>query len=547
MTTPATRTALVHARIVSSSGPVEAVADGTLEEAECMMIEGDRIVDVYPQDTFGAVAADETLDLKGRFVLPGFVDSHVHLLWLGAGLSSVSLTDAGDLTEIQRRLRDARKSLDPRATMLRGRGWLFDAIDGEPTAAMLDEAVSDIPVFLDSNDMHSIWVNTAALTAMGLTADTADPAGGRLSRLPGGSPAGMLYERAAHELGWAYLASVTSDEDRVEHVALALEAFAAAGVTSVVDMGMDEDGWRALRGYAQRLGGRLPVRVSAHWLVVDAGDATKNLNQIRRVLELRDDPTPWLELIGIKLVLDGVIDACTAAMSYPYANGSNGDLLWSVEALLPVVVAADAARLRLAIHAIGDQASDVALDILEEMIRVNPPWDRRPRLEHLEIVNDQTPARMARLGITASVQPVHADPAIQPNWRTQLGDDRVERGYPWTSFTAAGARLAFGTDAPTAPHEALVNLYVATTRRSATDRSLPPNEPKYAVPLGAALRHATFDSAASFDADTRVGRVRPGMYADLVVLDGDVLDGGDLLNVIVARTIVGGLTVYEKE
>jgi predicted amidohydrolase YtcJ len=541
-----TRTALVNARIVSSAGTVEAVDDGTLEEAECVVIEGDRIADVYPSDAAETPAADVTLDLGGRLVLPGFIDSHVHLLWFGAGLSSVPLTDAGSLTEIQRRLREARNSLGDSATMLRGRGWLFDAVYGEPTAAMLDEAVSDIPVFLDSNDMHSIWVNTAALKAMGLTAETPDPSGGRVSRLPDGSPAGMLYERAAHELGWAYLASITSDQDREEHIARALEAFAAAGVTSVVDMGMDEDGWGALRGYAQRLGGRLPVRVSAHWLVVDTGDATKNLAQVQRAVELRDDRTPWLELVGIKLVLDGVIDACTAAMSHPYSNGSNGDLLWSAEALLPVVIAADAARLRLALHAIGDRASDMALDTLEEMIRVNPAWDRRPRLEHVEIVNDQTPARMARLGVTASVQPVHADPAIQPNWRAQLGDDRVERGYPWTSFTTAGARLAFGTDAPTAPHEALVNLYIATTRRSVIDHSLPPNEPKYAVPLPAALRHATLDSAASFDADTRMGRVRTGMYADLVVLDGDFLEGADLLGVTVARTIVGGETVFEK-
>jgi predicted amidohydrolase YtcJ len=541
-----TRTALVNARIVSSAGTVEAVDDGALEEAECVVIEGDWIAKVSTSNATEPPAADVTLDLGGRLVLPGFIDSHVHLLWFGAGLSSVPLTDAGSLTEIQQRLREARNSLGDKATMLRGRGWLFDAVDGEPTAAMLDEAVSDIPVFLDSNDMHSIWVNTAALTAMGLTADTADPSGGRLSRLPDGSPAGMLYERAAHELGWAYLASITSDQDREEHIARALQTFAAAGVTSVVDMGMDEDGWRALRGYAQRLGGRLPVRVSAHWLVVDTGDSTKNLAQVQRAVELREDRTPWLELVGIKLVLDGVIDACTAAMSHPYSNGSNGELLWSAEALLPVLIAADAARLRLALHAIGDRASDVALDLLEEMIRVNPPWDRRPRLEHLEIVNEQTPARMARLGITASVQPVHADPAIQPNWRAQLGDDRVERGYPWTSFTAAGARLAFGTDAPTAPHEALVNLYIATTRRSATDHSLPPNEPKYAVPLAAAVRHATLDSAASFDADTRMGRVRAGMYADLVVLDGDFLDGADLLGVTVARTIVGGETVFEK-
>jgi predicted amidohydrolase YtcJ len=540
------RTVLVNARIVSPAGAVEAVDDGTLEAAECVVIEGERIVEVCPADAPATPAADVTLDLGGQTVLPGFIDSHVHLLWFGAALSSVPLTDAGSLTEIQRRLREARNSLGDEATMLRGRGWLFDSVDGEPTAAMLDGAVSDIPVFLDSNDMHSIWVNTAALTAMGLTADTADPSGGRLSRLPDGSPAGMLYERAAHELGWAYLASITSDQDREEHIARALQTFAAAGVTSVVDMGMDEDGWRALRGYAQRHGGRLPVRVSAHWLVVDTGDATKNLAQVHRAVELSGERTPWLELVGIKLVLDGVIDACTAAMSHPYSNGSTGDLLWSAEALLPVLIAADAARLRLALHAIGDRASDVALDLLEEMIRVNPPWDRRPRLEHLEIVNEQTPARMARLGITASVQPVHADPAIQPNWRAQLGDDRAERGYPWPLFTAAGARLAFGTDAPTAPHEALVNLYIATTRRSAIDHSLPPNDPKYAVPLTTAVRHATLDSAASFDADTRRGRVRPDMYADLVVLDGDFLDGADLLDVTVARTIVGGETVYRK-
>jgi predicted amidohydrolase YtcJ len=539
-----TRTALVNARIVSSAGSVDAVGDETLEEAESMVIEDDRIAEVTAAGARGHHAAEVALDLEGRLVLPGFIDSHVHLLWLGAGLSSVPLTDAGDLTEIQRRLRGARSSVDGAATVLRGRGWLFDAVDGEPTAAMLDEAVSDIPVFLDSNDMHSVWVNTAALSAMGLTADTADPAGGRLSRLPDGSPAGMFYERAAHEIAWQYLSSITSDSDREEHIGRALHAFAAAGVTSVVDMGMDENGWRALCGYAQRRGGRLPVRVSAHWLVVDTGDATANLAQVQRAAELSAERTPWLELIGIKLVLDGVIDACTAAMLHPYSNGSTGDLLWSPEALLPVLVAADRARLRLALHAIGDRASEMALDTLEDMIELNPPWDRRPRLEHLEVVHENTPARMARLGVTASVQPVHADPAIQPNWRAQLGDDRVERGYPWTSFTAAGARLAFGTDAPTAPHQALVNLHIATTRKSALDPSLPANNPEFAVSVEAALRHATLDSAASFDAHARTGRVQPGMYADLVVLDGDFFAGAELLSVSVARTIVGGETVY---
>ena len=489
---------------------------------------------------------DVVIDASGTVLLPGFVDSHVHLVWTGQSLAHVALTDAADLAEIQRRLAAERFRLGDDATVLRGRGWLFDAVDGEPTAAMIDEVVADIPVFLDSNDMHSIWVNTAGLQALGVESSTPDPAGGRLSRHPSGEPAGMLYERAAHEIGWAHVTATTSDVDRVESVLRALDAFAAAGVTSVIDMGMDEDGWRALRTAASQLGGSLPVRVSAHWLVVDTGDDEGNLAQIRRAAEVAADGSDWLSMIGVKLVLDGVIDACTAAMTYPYADGSNGDLMWDPQRLERVAIAADASGLRIAIHAIGDLASDVALDVLESVVEVNPPWDRRPRLEHLEVVSEATPARMAALGVTASVQPVHADPAIQPNWREQLGDERAERGYPWRSFSDAGARLAFGTDAPTAPHEALDNLYIATTRRSVIDPALPAHTLHSAVLPDAALRHATIDSAASFAADGRIGRVEPGYLADLVALDRHPLDADGFRENTVAFTMTGGDVVFRS-
>lgn len=478
MTTPTTRTALVNGRILSSSGTLEAVADGTLAEADRVVIDGDHIAEVHLPGTTHAASADVTEDLEGRFVLPGFVDSHVHLLWLGAGLSSVALTDAGDLTEIRQRLVDARESLGSEATMLRGRGWLFDAIDGEPTAAMLDEVVSDIPVFLDSNDMHSIWVNTAALEAMGIDATTTDPAGGRISRLPDGSPAGMLYERAAHELGWAYLSSVTSNHDRERHIGRALDAFAAAGVTSVVDMGMDEDGWRALCGVAQRSGGRLPVRVSAHWLVVDTGDAQRNLDQVNRVLELRNDPTPWLELVGIKLVLDGVIDACTAALNYPYANGTNGDLLWSAEALLPVVVAADAAQLRLAIHAIGDLASDMALDVLEEMIDVNPPLGsataaRAPRNRQRSDTRPNGSAGHHGIGTAGALRPCDptelARPVGRRPRRTRLPVDVVHRcgGPPGVRHRCPDRAPRSAGEFVHRHHETLGHRPLAATKRAA--------------------------------------------------------------------------------
>lgn len=536
-------------RVILTGGrlldPAESTAHAATDvPASTIVVDDGGIVSlgghVVPRD------GDEVIDLAGAVVAPGFVDSHVHLVWTGESLAKVALTDAPDLAEIQRRLRDARAQLDDGASTLLGKGWLFDAIDGEPTAAMIDEAVSDIPVFLDSNDMHSVWANTAALRAMGVDASTVDPSSGRLSRLPSGEPAGMLYERAAHDIAWAHLTKHTSDADRAASALRALEAFAAAGVTSVIDMGMDEPGWRALQSLAAERGGTLPVRVAAHWLVVDSGDVEANAVQVRRALEASASPSDWLSVIGIKLVLDGVIDACTAAMSSPYAGGENGDLMWDLDRLREVSIAADAAGLRIAMHAIGDLASGVALDVLEAVIETNPAWDRRPRLEHVEIVSEDTPRRMAALGITASVQPVHSDPAIQPNWRAQLGDDRIERGYPWPAFSDAGALVAFGTDAPTAPHEALVNLYIATTRKSVIEPDLPANTPHWVVPVDAAMRHATVDSAASYAADDRIGRLRVGYFADLVVLQRHPFEADGLWGNTVTLTLTGGRVVHRN-
>lgn len=514
------------------------------DTASVVVVEGDRIRSI----DLGSAARgrDEVVDLAGAVVVPGFVDSHVHLVWMGESLAKVALTDAPDLPEIQRRLRVERERLGEDATMLLGKGWLFDSIDGEPTAAMIDAVVSDIPVFLDSNDMHSIWVNTAALRAMGLDASTPDPPAGRLSRLPSGEPAGMLYERAAHEIGWAHLTAVTSDDDRVAAVRRALNAFAAAGVTFVIDMGMDEAGWRALKILAAEGQGSLPVRVAAYWLVADTGEDAGNLDQVRRAVEVATGSSEWLSVIGIKLVLDGVIDACTAAMSSPYTSGASGDLMWDSARLQAVASAADAAGLRIAMHAIGDRASDVALDVLEAVIHANPPWDRRPRLEHLEIVSASTPSRMAALGVTASVQPVHADPAIQPNWRAQLGDERIERGYPWPVFSRAGVLVAFGTDAPTAPHEALLNLYIATTRKSVIDPDLPANTPQWVVSVDDALRHATIDSATSLAVDDRIGHLRPGYLADLTVLRRHPESPDGFRDNPVLLTLTGGRVVYRN-
>ena len=509
--------------------------------AEALVVDGDTFIHVGAAED--APSADATVDLDGRVVLPGFTDAHTHLLMMGEALGQVGLTDAASLDEIQERLRAARGDA---TGVLRGRGWLFDAIPGgEPTAAMIDAVVADIPVYLDANDYHSCWVNTAALVELGITRDTPDPLGGRIARDADGEPSGMLYETAAQLHAWAQRDASTTDAQRDAAVERVVAAYLAAGVTGAVDMAFDELGLAALGRAAAR--DALPLRVAAHWFVANTGDDAANLAQVAQASAHAASTTGGVQVLGIKLVLDGTIDACTAAMGAPYADGTNAAPIWPAERLLPVVAAADAAGLQIALHAIGDAASTLALDAIEHAITVNGERARRHRIEHLEYAAPGTAERMARLGVTASMQPVHADPAIFTNWAAQLGDHRADRAFAWTEYEQAGALLAFSTDAPTAPHEALANMYVAATRASALDPGIAAVHPQQALPLERAVAHATRDAAASIgDGDWR-GRIAAGQAADFVVLDTDPFDADPerLLTATVVRTVIAGRTVHE--
>ncbi|MDQ7877185.1 amidohydrolase [Microbacterium sp. QXD-8] len=518
--------------------------------ADALVVDGDSVV--FAGDAARATAAAgpdaATIDLGGRLLLPGFTDAHTHLVMMGEALGRVGLTDARTLGEIQERLRAAREAR-PDAARVLGRGWLFDSIPGGvPTAAMIDAAVGDVPVYLDANDYHSCWLNSAALSELGITRDTPDPLGGRIGRDADGEPDGMLYETAAQVHAWAFLADQTDDGDRDAAVERTLAAYAATGVTGAVDMAFDELGLAAFHRAAERRGGRLPLRVAAHWFVENTGDEAANLAQVVRAAELAATVrSPWLRVVGIKLVVDGVIDACTAAMRHPYSNGSNAEPIWPLADMKPVVAAADAAGLQVALHAIGDLASDIALDALEHAAEVNGPRARRHRIEHLEYAAPGTAERMARLGVTASMQPVHADPAIFDNWAAMLGDDRVDRAFAWPEYVAAGALLAFSTDAPTAPHDALPNMYIAATRKSALDGSFAPRHPHYALPLEQALTHATRDAAASVGDGATRGRLEAGLAADFAIVDADPFAAGpeSLLAARIVRTVVAGETVHD--
>ena len=525
-------------------------ADPARPLSPCMAVHDGRflVVGCEEEVTAKATAAGDTVqhaDLGGALVIPGVIDGHFHLTHTGGSLQRVDLVHAKSLTEIQDAVR-AHAAAHPRRHWVLGKSWLFDAVPGEPNASMLDEAVRHRPVLLDANDFHSTWVNSVALEALGITDHTPDPAGGRIARDASGRATGFLEETAA-ELAWDHLERMSSESEHRRELDDAVAALNAAGVTTVIDMGMGAVPLETISHAEER--GDLDVRVVAHWLMSRQGPTAEHLSQVAHAAELRRrHSSDRLRVTGVKFVVDGVIDGCTAHVTAPYTNGAMPDPIWDYEALEPVVAAADQAGLQVALHAIGDAAVRNALDAIENAYRVNggDPASRRHRIEHIEYCDPADIARFAALNVTASMQPVHADPAIQENWRAMLGPERSPHGFPVGALLASGATVVFGTDAPTAPFAPLPNLFIATTRRSALAPGPEVNEPKNTVPIEDAIRFATANAAWSCFAEDRLGSISPGKHADFVVVDPDVTesDPDRLLDAAVLQTVVGGRTVH---
>ncbi|KAM3480571.1 hypothetical protein MY8738_004876 [Beauveria namnaoensis] len=485
-------------------------------------------------------------DIQGRVVLPGFVDGHMHLCQTGASLQKLNLRTRKNLREIQDAIR-VYAAQHPELPRILCQGWFHPSTDGNELASQLDGLDvdgKDRPVYVDADDMHSSWLNTAALDELGV-ADMADPPGGRIRRGTDGKPSGVMEETAASNIVWPFLESKLTAEEKQQHVQAALDAYVAVGYTGVVDMAMGEEDWAALQKYRQKYG-ELPIWVAAHWLVFPRTSPEETLQQVDRAIELHTQynnaTSQEFHITGIKIICDGVVDACTAALQQPYShNNQTVAPMWTPEALAPVLQRADAAGLQIAMHAIGDAAIKLAIDGLEAV--GNPSG--RHRIEHLETTAPEDVPRLGALGITASVQPVHLDPAGMTAWERLLGKARCGHVFPYAAFAEHGAPLALGSDAPTAPYNPLANLYIATTRRSAMDRnSTVQTTPQYALTLAAAVAAATRGSARSCFAEDRVGQLRVGWEADLVLVDM-AWDAEMLLDARVAETWIKGNQVYK--
>lgn len=459
----------------------------------------------------------EVVDLANRVVLPGFIDSHVHLLLFGHSLEKLDLFGCKSVQAIRQAVSEYAKS-HPSVPRILCRSWLQTHSEGEGLASNLDD-LDDRPIYIEANDLHSTWCNSAAMAELPMEEMIAS-CGDDVEKDENGKPTGLLSEKANISFVFPHLASSYSNAEKQRALKLAFDAYIQAGYTGAVDMLMDDNAWDALQQYREENGG-LPLHMAAHWFVPYDKDRETLLQHVDTAIERHKQwlpsACPEFCVVGIKIASDGVVDGCTAALSRPYVGQTAiVDPIWPPEALNAAVQRAAEAGLQCAIHAIGDYAVTIAVDALAS---AKQP-EGRHRIEHLECASAEDAARLGRLGITASVQPVHSDPEVLKAYADLIDKDMWERVFPYRELLDGHACVALGTDAPTARHLPLPNLYNATTRRSALNPlSTVRTNPSGALPLISAVAAATTGAAYSRFAEGWTGSLREGLQADLVVLD----------------------------
>jgi len=477
------------------------------------------------------------IDGQGRTMIPGLIDAHLHVMAIGFGALTLDLSETRSLAEAQAKIR-AYAAAHPDRAWIIGRGWNQElwGLGRFPTAAELDAAVASRPVWLERVDGHAGWANSAALAAAGVSGATRDPAGGRIERLAGGKPAGVLVDNAADLVGRAVPAPRAVDRDLAFDTAQRL--LVARGLTAVADMGTRIEDWQAYR----RAGdvGRLKLRLMSYAAGIDS-----------LLLIGGSEPGPWLyddrlHLNGVKLYLDGALGSRGAWLKAPYADdpGNTGLPLLGEAQLKNLMSRAAMDGFQVAVHAIGDRANAELIDAIEDLAATYK-GDRRWRIEHAQIVDPVDIPRIGRLGIIASMQPIH-----QVSDRTmaeaRLGPNRLAGAYAWNSIAAAGSRLAFGSDAPVELPDPFAGIAAALTREDSQGRPAGGWQPQERIDRAAALAGYTTGAAAAGLAETRFGRLAPGLRADFVFIDVDPLlaTPADIRQARVLETWIGGERVF---
>ena len=513
-------------------------ADPRRPSGSAIAINGERIVAVGNAVDVEHLIDSRTrvIDARGQLVTPGFIDSHLHFLMAGLRLASVQLRDAHSREELVRRVREHAARM-PKGSWITGGDWDHENWGGIlPSREWIDEVTPDHPVWMTRLDGHMALANSAALRLAGVTRETEEIGGGEIVRDTFGHPTGILKDNAM-----PLVQRVVPEPDyAMKRTAMraAMKHVAAQGVTSAHNMAFV---WEDLDFFRQmHAEGELKTRIYA---AVPLAQWERAADDVAR--NGRGDH--WLRSGVLKGFVDGSLGSHTAAFYEPFEDqhDSCGILLDTPDNLYQYASQADRAGLHLCVHAIGDRAAALQLDIYERIIRENGPRDRRFRIEHAQHLRASDIARFGELGIIASMQPYHL--IDDGRWAARvLGADRLRTAFAFRSLLDGGARLAFGSDWFVAPPTPLEGIYAAVTRRTLDDRHPGGLIPEEKISVEEALVAYTRDAAyASFEDDVK-GTLAPGRLADLTIIADDILsmEPERLREARVATTIVGGEVVF---
>ncbi|GAA1634759.1 amidohydrolase [Actinoplanes couchii] len=536
-----------YADLLFSGGPVFSAGDGP---ATSVAVRAGRIAAVGDDLRDWRGPRTEVVDLAGRLLLPGFQDAHVHAVVGGVELNQCDLTETVDVGEYLRRIA-GYAAAHPDAEWIVGGGWSMESFPGGvPGRELLDRVVPDRPVYLINRDHHGAWVNSRALELAGITADTPDLEHGRIDRLADGSPAGALQE-GAMELVECLLPEVTT-ADRIAGLRRAQTLLHSLGITAWQDAMVC-----ATNGYPDVADAYLAA-AGEGWLTASVigalwWDRERGAEQIPELLAKRDRFTVGrLRCDSVKLMLDGVAENFTAAMTEPYKDAcgcvtANRGLSFIDPAELPgYVTALDAHGFQPHFHALGDRAARDALDAVAAARAANGFRDTRPHLAHLQVVHPDDVPRFRRLGATANLQTYWAshEPQMDELTIPFLGESLSGRQYPFGDLWRAGAHLAAGSDWPVSTPDPWQAIHVAVNRvHDGADHQA--FLPEQRLGLATALAAYTAGSAYVNRLDD-TGTIRIGNRADLVLVDRDpfLAPPAEIASTRVVSTWVDGTRVF---
>lgn len=512
--------------------------EGKVDRFAALLVSDDgRILQVLDR---GAKLPQATgaYDGQGKVVIPGLIDAHLHIMGLGFGALTLDLSQTRSLEEAQEAIKDFADA-NPGRQWIIGRGWNQEiwGLGRFPTAAELDAVVGDRPVAMERVDGHATWVNSRAMQLAGVTAQTADPAGGRIERLAGSrAPAGVFVDAASNLI----YSVVPEPRARERDLALlkAQQILLSMGITAAADMGTTMEDWQAFRRAGDA--GTLDMRIMSYAAGIDAMELIGG-----------PGPSPWLyddklRLNGVKLYLDGALGSRGAWLKRPYHDdpGNIGLPLLTSDQLRNLMSRAAMDNFQIAVHAIGDAANGELLAAIGELAETYK-GDRRWRIEHAQVVDPSEIAEFGKYGIIASMQPVHQTSDRQMA-EARLGPDRLGGAYAWRSIEESGSRLAFGSDAPVESPDPFAGWATAFTREDAQGQPFGGWLPQERVSREEALKAFTADAAYAGFADDRFGKLVVGERADFVIIDRDPMlaSAADLRAAKVLETWVGGERVY---